>query len=232
MIAAAERRDRIDAGGAASGNVAREYGGRGEHRQPASAYDTQRHRLADDIDVALTATVYAFEIELAHVDRGVYESLAFRVAQHPSESPDFLLARVLAFCLEYTAGIRFSPGGLSDPDEPALAVRDPTGTLLVWIEIGVPDAARLHKAAKAAPRVVVYTHKEPGRLVRLLAGERMHRAGALEIYAIDRDLLAGWASRLARRMVCALTVSDGHLYLTIGETTLTGAIQRIALAPR
>src|SRR5262249_30982856 len=155
-------------------------------------------------------------------------SLAFRVAQHPSESPDFLLARVIAYCLEYTDGLQFSPHGLSDPDEPALSVRDATGALRVWIDIGVPEAARLHKAAKAAPRVVVYPHKDPGRLVRLLAGERMHREEALEIYAIDRDLLTAWSARLTRRMACALTVSDGRLYLTIGEDTLTGAIEPVA----
>jgi uncharacterized protein YaeQ len=180
--------------------------------------------------VALTATIYSFEIELAHVDRGVYESLAFRVAQHPSESVEYLLARVLAYCLEYTDGIQFSPQGLSDPDEPPLAVRDPTGRLRVWIDIGMPEAARLHKAAKTAPRVVVYTHKEPARLVRLLSGQRIHRADALEIYGIDRDLLDAWVARLTRRMRCALTVTDGHLYLTIGEETLSGAIETVALA--
>jgi uncharacterized protein YaeQ len=182
--------------------------------------------------VALTATLYSFEIDLAHVDRGIYESLAFRVAQHPSESPDYLLARVLAYCLEYTEGLQFSPQGLSDPDEPALSVRDATGALRAWIEIGVPDAARLHKAAKAAPRVVVYTHKDPVRLVRLLAGERMHREEALEIYALDRDLLSAWSARLTRRMTCALTVSEGHLYLTIGEDTLSGAIEIVSRTTR
>jgi uncharacterized protein YaeQ len=204
-----------------------------DHQIRASSTRHARDRLAPDIFiVALTATLYSFEIDLAHVDRGIYESLALRVAQHPSESPDFLLARVLAYCLEYTDGIQFSPRGLSDPDEPALAVRDPTGALRVWIDIGVPEAARLHKAAKAAPRVVVYTHKEPARLVRLLAGERIHRGDALEIYGIDRELLAGWVSRLARRMTCALTVSEGQLYLTIGDVTLTGAIETVAREPR
>jgi uncharacterized protein YaeQ len=180
--------------------------------------------------MALTATLYSFEIDLAHADRGIYESLAFRVAQHPSESPEFLLARVLVYCLEYTGGLEFSPHGLSDPDEPALSVRDAMGTRQVWIEVGVPDAARLHKASKAAARVVVYTHKDPSRLIRLLAGERMHREEALEIYALDRELLANWVSRLARRMTCALTVSGGHVYLTIGEDTLTGAIERVTRA--
>jgi len=178
--------------------------------------------------VALTATLYSFEIDLSHVDRGVYETLAFRVAQHPSESPDFLLARVLAYCLEYADGLQFSPGGLSDPDEPALSVRDATGALKVWIEIGTPDAARLHRAAKAAPRVVVYTHKDPARLVRLLAGERIHRDEALEIYALDRELIATWAARLQRRTVCALTVSDGGLYLTLGDDTLSGSIDSVS----
>jgi uncharacterized protein YaeQ len=180
--------------------------------------------------VALTATLYSFEIDLAHADRGIYESLAFRVAQHPSESPDYLLARVLVYCLEYTEGLQFSPQGLSDPDEPALSVRDAMGRRQAWIEIGVPDAARLHKAGKAAARVVVYTHKEPTRLLRLLEGERMHREDALEIYAIDRELLANWVSRLARRMTCALTVSGGQVYLTIGDDTLTGAIERVTRA--
>ena len=112
-------------------------------------------------DLALTSTIYAFGIRLADMDRGVYESLTFRVARHPSETEDYLVTRVLAYCLEYCDGIGFS-GGIAEPDEPAIAVRDLTGALRAWIDIGTPDAARLHKASKAAPRVVVYTHKDPG----------------------------------------------------------------------
>jgi uncharacterized protein YaeQ len=182
--------------------------------------------------MAQTATLYSFDIELADVDRGVYESLAFRVARHPSETEDYLLTRVLAYCLEYTNGIQFSAQGLSGPEEPALAVRDPTGALRVWIDIGLPDAARLHKASKAAPRVVVYTHKDPARLVRQLAGERIHRLEALELYAIDREFLSALAARLARRMRFDISVSDRQLYLTLGETTLSGVIEPFALAPR
>lgn len=182
--------------------------------------------------MALTATLYSFEIELAHVDRGVYASLAFRAAQHPSETEDSLLTRVLAYCLEYTDGIQFSPQGLSGPEEPAIAVRDATGKLRVWIDVGLPDAARLHKATKAAPRVVVYTHKDPARLVRQLAGERIHRLDALELYALDRQFLAAWVARLTRRTKCDLSVSDGQMYLTLGETTLSGAIETCSLAPQ
>src|SRR3979490_3131183 len=108
--------------------------------------------------LALTATIYNFAIQLSDVDRGVYESLALRVARHPSETEDHLVTRVLAYCLEYADGLSFS-NGLAEPDEPALAIRDLTGAMRVWIDIGAPDAVRVHKAGKAAARVVVYTHK-------------------------------------------------------------------------
>ena len=179
--------------------------------------------------MALTATIYSFEIGLADVDRGVYESLALRVARQPSETAEYLLTRVLAYCLEYAEGIAFSRG-LADPDEPALAVRDLTGALQVWIEIGAPDAARLHKASKAAPRVAIYTHKDPDQLVRQLAGERIHRATALEIYGVDRALLAELVARLERRMLFDLAVTDRHLYVTLGDTTLEGVIRPYTLA--
>jgi len=178
--------------------------------------------------VALTATVYTFEIELSDVDRNVYETLSLRVARHPSETEEFLLTRVLAYCLEYGEGIGFS-SGLSTPDEPALAVRDLTGTILVWIEIGAPDAARLHKASKAAARVVLYTHKDPDKVAAQWAGERIHRAEQLELHAIDRVLLAQLAACLTRRMAFALSVTDRHLYVTLDGAVLEGEVRRLAV---
>ncbi len=178
--------------------------------------------------MALTATIYNLDIHLADVDRGVYEALALRVACHPSESPEYLIARVLAYCLEYTEGIAFGRG-ISEPDDPPIAVRDLTGTIQVWIEVGVPDAARLHKASKAAPRVAVYTHKEPRTLLRQLAGEKIHRAEALEIYAFDRGLIDGLVALLDRRTTLSLSISDREMYVTIGEETVSGAVERHAL---
>jgi len=118
---------------------------------------------------------------------------------------------------------------LSDPDEPALSVRDLTGTIRSWIEIGAPDAARLHKACKAAPRVAVYTHKDPAQWLRNLAGERIHRAEALELYAVDRALIAALVARLNRRMAFSLSINDRDLFLSIGTDILTGAVTRHAV---
>ena len=155
----------------------------------------------------------------------MYDTLTLRVARHPSESEEYLVARVLAYALEFTNGIAFSSGGLSDPDEPPITVRDLTGAIRTWIEIGNPDAARLHKASKTAARVVVYTHKDPERLMQNLAGERIHRADALEVYAIDRALIAALVARLDRRMAFALGVSERELFVSIGTETLTGAVR-------
>jgi uncharacterized protein YaeQ len=173
--------------------------------------------------MALGATMFVFTIRLADADRGVYETLNLRVACHPSETPEYLLTRVLAYCLEYTEGIAFSKG-LSDPDEPTIAIRDLTGQLQVWIDIGAPDAARLHKASKAAPRVAVYAHRDVEVLLARLQGERIHRAADLQIYAMDRELLAALAARLVRRMEFDLSVAERSLYITLGEETLSGTI--------
>jgi uncharacterized protein YaeQ len=175
--------------------------------------------------LALTATIYNLDIDLADSDRSVYETLALRVARHPSESAEYLVARVLAYAMEFTEGIEFSRG-ISDTDEPAIAIRDLTGTLRAWIDVGAPDAARLHKASKLAPRVAVYTHRDVGQVVRNLEGERIHRADALELYALDRLLVAALAARLERRMAFSISINERELYISIGSDTVTGAVVR------
>jgi uncharacterized protein YaeQ len=178
--------------------------------------------------MALGATIYVFTVRLADADRGVYETLSLRLARHPSETEEYLLTRLLAYCLEYTEGIAFSKG-LSDTDEPALSVRDLTGVLKCWIEVGTPEAPRLHKAGKAAPRVVIYAHRGVEPWLARLAGERIHRGDALEIRVVDREFLASLVARLERRMEFDLSVSEQTLYLSLGDETLTGSIETLSL---
>jgi uncharacterized protein YaeQ len=180
--------------------------------------------------MALQATVYVFTVRLANADRGVYETLSLRVARHPSESAEFLVTRLLAYCLEFTAGIAFSKG-LSDPDEPAIAVRDLTGMLQTWIDVGVPDGARLHKATKAARRVVVYVHRDVDSWMTRVQDHGIHRAETLEINVIDRGIVAAMTGRLERRMDFDLSVSERHLYLSLGDATYTGTVEALRLAP-
>ncbi len=179
--------------------------------------------------MALTATIYNFDIDLADSDRGVYETLALRVARHPSESEDYLIARVLAYCLEFAEGIGFS-SGISDPEEPAISVRDLTGAVTSWIDIGAPEADRLHKAAKHARRVAVYCHKDPTQWLRLLSGTRIHRAESIEAYGFEPSFIKALTGRLTRRMAFGLTVSDRHLLVALDEAMLQAGIRRLAIA--
>jgi uncharacterized protein YaeQ len=176
--------------------------------------------------MALTATIYNFDIELSDTDRHVYESLALRVARHPSESEEYLVARMIAYLLEFTEGIEFSRG-VSTPDEPAIAVRDLTGALVAWIDVGTPDAARLHKASKLASRVAVYTHKDPTQFLKQLAGKTIYGADTLELYAIDRPLVSALVARLERRVVFSASISDRELYVSIASDQLTGRVVRL-----
>lgn len=178
--------------------------------------------------MALGATIYSFDVQLNDLDRGVYEAISFKAAQHPSESSEYFIARVLAYCLEYREGIGFGRG-LAEPDEPALAVTDLTGTRQVWIEIGSPDADRLHRASKACPRVVVYTHKDPAALLRQLDGQRIHRRDTIEIVSLDRGLISQLVAQLDRRMSFTLMRSEDHVYITLGDDTLEGALVRIPI---
>ena len=177
--------------------------------------------------MALSATVYAFEIDLADTHRGVYETLSLRVARHPSESEDFLVARLIAYCCEYAPGIEFSPGGLSNADDPPIAVRDLTGKLTAWIDIGTPAADRLHRASKATPRVAVYMHRDASQWLDGLTAARVHRADELELYSIERDLIDGLIAKLDRRMSFALSIAEGEVFAAFADATVSGRISRL-----
>ena len=178
--------------------------------------------------MAITATIYHVQIELSDIDRGVYESLDLRIARHPSESMAYLLTRTIAYALLYEEGLAFSKGGLSSADEPPLSIRDLEGILRAWIEIGTPSADRLHKAAKACPRVVVFT-QNPRLLLGQAATRDIHKADKIEITALDPKFLDQLGALTDRNDRWTLLRNDGVLYVTIGDKTVSGPVTRHAL---
>jgi len=179
--------------------------------------------------MAQQASLYRFTVTLSHVDRNIYETLDLRVACHPSETTASVITRVMAHCFLHAEGMAFSKGGLSDPDEPALSIRSLDGRLLVWIDIGVPSAERLHKASKAAPRVVVVTHKRPQLLLDALAGKDIHKKDAPELYALDETLVAQLDARVEKSNAWEITFSDGSIYVTVDGESCSGTMERLAL---
>ncbi len=166
--------------------------------------------------MAQTATIYALHIDLNDMDRGVYETLDLRVARHPSETIEFMLVRVLAYCLEYEEGIAFGDD-VSSGEEPAVLVRDLTGRLTGWFEVGMPDANRVHRGSKAAGRVGVYTHRDVRQVLGQFAGQRIHRAEDVRVRAFDRAAIDTIAATLDRRTQMGVSMNDGDVFVTVGD---------------
>jgi uncharacterized protein YaeQ len=179
--------------------------------------------------VAAQATIHRFVVQLSDVDRQVYEAIDVRVARHPSESLRYLLTRTLAYALSYEEGIAFSKGGISQTDEPPVSVRDATGVLRAWIDIGMPSAERLHKASKAAGRVALFTHVELGLLQREAASRAIHKVESIEVWRIETALLDRLEAKVDRHTNLELLRNDGRLYVTVGGETLEGEIAKVSL---
>ncbi|GAA1234708.1 uncharacterized protein YaeQ [Microbacterium phyllosphaerae] len=173
--------------------------------------------------MATGSTMHTFDVQLADMDRGVYDDFSLRVARHPSETDAYMLTRVLAYGLEFTEGITFG-GGISQTDEPAVLVRDLTGQTTAWIEVGAPDAERLHYGSRLAERTVVYTHRDPVKVMAPWADKRIHRSEDLRVYSFDAGFIDSAAPLIERRNTMTLTVTEQVLYLDLNGTTLTTAI--------
>jgi uncharacterized protein YaeQ len=179
--------------------------------------------------MALSATVYRLKLQLSDTDRQVYEALDLRLAQHPSETPSYLVTRVLAYALCFEEGISFTRG-LSEADEPAVWVRTLDDRLMVWIEVGSPSAERLHRASKACKRVVVFCHHDPELVLREARKTAIHRVDDIELYVPSPKLVTELAAKLERNMQWELVHTGGQLYVTIDGKVLEGDVTRMSLA--
>lgn len=170
--------------------------------------------------------LYRFQIEFSDIDRGVYESLDFRVAQHPSETYPYMLSRVLAYCLAYQEGLEFTPGGLADPEAPALRKLGDHFSIELWIEIGNPSARKLHKATKAAKSVMVFTYKNPEILLNEIKTNEVHRAGEIRIYSFETKFLETLGEHVEKNNRWSLLVQQGQLDLTVAEQTFSSELKK------
>lgn len=220
----------VTSSGARTFTISRKFGhfrGRAVWSPPAR-FPPARSRCIDRA-MALSATTYRLKITLSDVDRGVYESLDLRLAMHPSETMRWMLTRMLAYCLSYEEGIVFSKGGLSSTDEPPIAIRDATGQLLAWIDIGAPSAERLHKASKAARRVALFTHVDLAMLRREASTRAIHKVEAIEVFRFEPSFLDALEPKIDRNTSLELVRTEGQLYVTVDGKQIEGAITPCSL---
>jgi uncharacterized protein YaeQ len=173
--------------------------------------------------MAQTATIYNLSIDISNVDRATYEKLSLCVARHPSESIEYMLMRVFAYCLEYQDGIILTEG-VAAGDEPAVLVRDLTGRITAWIEVGSPNAQRLHRGLKLAGRAAVYTHRDVRKLLAEFAATKTPRLTEVPVYEFERTFVDQVAGLLDRRCDLSVTVTEGVVYLGTAGRTFTTTI--------
>ena len=173
--------------------------------------------------MATGAMIHTFDVQLADVDRGVYDEFTLRVARHPSETDVYMLTRLLAYCLEYEEGIAFTEG-IAATDEPAVLVRDLTSSITAWIEVGAPAAARLHFGSKLAGRTVIYTHRDPSKVLPQWRGKTIHDAESIVLHSFDPGFLDDAAAALARRNTLSVSVTERVLYVELNGVHVTSSV--------
>ncbi|MFA5517348.1 MAG: YaeQ family protein [Desulfuromonadales bacterium] len=179
--------------------------------------------------MALPPTIYRVSIQLADLDRNCYEQLQFTVARHPSETAERLVARLLAYALCQEEGLAFTKG-IGAGDEPDLWAKGPDGRVRLWVEVGLPDPERLLRAVRHAEQVALFAcggnrwRWEKEHLSRLIG------IANLTVYGLAGDFLQQIADQLQRAIAWSLTVTEGNLYLTVGETTLEAPLTVLAAA--
>ncbi|NLY94448.1 MAG: YaeQ family protein [Myxococcales bacterium] len=177
--------------------------------------------------MALKATVFKAEVEVADVDRGHYGTYALTIARHPSETDVRMMVRVLAFALNATERLEFTRGLCVD-DEPDLWERDLTGAITTWIELGQPDEKRLRKAASRASRVVVYGYG--GQATRAWWASQktaLARVRGLEVYDVPREVAERLGALAERDMRLSCTVQEGGVFFGTAGETLQFELERL-----
>ena len=170
--------------------------------------------------MALKSTVVKAELQISDMDRHYYATHNLTVAQHPSETDERLMVRLLAFALHADERLEFGRG-LSQDDEPDLWNKAMTGEIEQWIDLGQPDEARIRKACGRARRVVVVTYS--GRSADIWWEKNaasLARNGNLAVIDIAAETVAALTALMARTMRLNVMIQDGEVQVLGGDVTV------------
>ena len=170
-------------------------------------------------------TLFAFQVTLSDLDRQVYETLHLRAALHPTETAELLVLRLLAYVLEYDHGIGWT-AGLEDIEQPMIWVRDLSGTLQRWIDVGAVDLERLRQATRQAPMVILYTAEDLELLRAALLEKNPPRRERIHLRGLSPILLESIAGELERRTELSITVVADELFVTVGGLSFSSVVEQ------
>ena len=169
--------------------------------------------------MALKATIYKAELQIADMDRNYYQEHILTLARHPSETDERMMIRLLAFAIHAHEQLTFTKG-LFDTDEPDLWQKDLTGAIDLWIEVGQPDDKRLLKACGRSAQVMVYSYSATSHLWFKQLATKLERAKNLSVINIPAEASAQLQALAQRNMQLQCTIQDGQIYLTDSVSTV------------
>ena len=170
--------------------------------------------------MALKATIFKAELQIADMDRHYYQTHALTIARHPSETDERMMVRLLAFALHAHEALAFGQG-LSTDDEPDLWQKDLTGAIESWIDVGLPDEKLIRKACGRANQVFVYAYG--GRVADMWwqqSSAKLERANNLTVLNLPLDTSRALANLAQRNMQLQCTIQDGQIWLSSEEHTV------------
>ncbi len=163
--------------------------------------------------MAIKSTIFKAELQIADLDRNYYHDHALTIAQHPSETDERMMVRVLAFALHADEALSFGKG-LSADDEPDLWQKDLTGNIELWIDVGLPDEKLIRKACGRARQVAVYTYGGRGADIWWNQnGSKLERLNNLTVINLSEATSNGLATLVQRTMQLQCTIQDGEIWI-------------------
>lgn len=169
--------------------------------------------------MALKPTIYKAAVSLSDIDRNYYDQLQLTLAQHPSETPERMLVRLLVFCLNAHEQLSFTRG-LSSPDEPDLWQRSLDDQIEHWIEVGQPDPERVKKASNQAGQVSVYSFGKSVDVWWLQVEKAMRSLPRTRIFQLPWEQVQALTGLLSRTMNLSVSITESTLYVADDSATV------------
>jgi uncharacterized protein YaeQ len=181
--------------------------------------------------MALNATIFKAELQIADMDRNYYHDHALTIARHPSETDERMMMRVLAYALHAHEALSFGKG-LSTEDEPDLWQKDLTGAIELWIDVGQPDERRLRRACGRARQVVIYSYGGQGAAIWWdQIASKLERTSNLTVISVPVAASQALAKLARRNMQLNCTIQDEQVWLGDMEDRVQVDLTRVKVPP-
>lgn len=181
--------------------------------------------------MALKATIFKADLQIADMDRHYYHDHALTIARHPSETDERMMVRVLAYALHANETLSFGKG-LSADDEPDLWQKDLTGAIELWIDVGQPDDKRIRRACGRARQVFVYSYGGHGAAIWWdQIGSKLGRSGNLTVVSVPAAASQALAKLARRNMRLNCTIQDKQIWLADADERVQVELTKLKVPP-